>query len=141
MSRACIFCRIVSDDAPRSAVFEDDEVLAFMDILPVNPGHLLIVPKQHVVYLDDLPESTGARVMRVAMRLARAIRDGELAPDGINLFLADGEAAGQEVFHSHLHVIPRFRRDGFHLRVDYKPSPDRTLLDQHAEIIRAALSG
>lgn len=120
-------------------MFENATVLSFMDIHPVNPGHLLVVPKEHATHLADLPEETGADLMRAGMRHAGALCRGELAPDGINLFLADGEAAGQEIFHVHLHVLPRFRHDGFHLRIDYDPRPSRVELDRHAEIIRSRL--
>ena len=137
----CVFCEIVARRAPASIVFQDDRCCAFMDIQPVNPGHILIVPVAHVTFLDDLDEGTGAYLFTVAQRLARVLRRSGLRCDGVNLFLADGEAAGQEVFHVHLHVFPRFRNDGFGLRMrpDYGVLPARSDLDVLAATIRAKL--
>jgi diadenosine tetraphosphate (Ap4A) HIT family hydrolase len=134
----CIFCAIVADEAPRSVVFEDDLVLGLMDIRPITPGHLLVIPKDHATHLADLPSATGGHMMEVAMELATAIRRSDLRRDGINLFLADGEVAGQEIFHVHVHVVPRFPGDGFGLDLRYDPAPDRSTLDGHASMIRTA---
>ena len=131
----CVFCSIVAGHADRSVVFEDATTMAFMDILPINPGHLVVVPKDHTVDLAGLPLSLGGDMMRTAMRCAAALRSGPLRTDGINLFLADGEAAGQEVFHAHLHVVPRIVGDGFTLSIDYDEPPARRVLDDHATII------
>jgi len=108
-----------------------------MDIKPVNAGHVLVVPVSHAPYLADLPEDAGAHLFRLARRIAAAMRASGLRCEGINLFLADGEAAMQEVFHTHLHVIPRFRGDGFGLRFgpDYVIRP-RSDLETTAEAIR-----
>jgi histidine triad (HIT) family protein len=124
----CIFCEIVAKRAPASIVFQNDLCCAFMDIQPVNPGHVLIVPIAHVAFLDDLDEETGAYLFTIAQRLSRALR-------------RSGEAAGQEVFHVHLHVFPRFRNDGFGLRMrpDYGVLPARSNLDVLAATIRAKL--
>lgn len=134
----CIFCAIVAAEAPRSVVYEDETVMAIMDIRPVTPGHLLVVPRTHSTYLADLPSTTGARMMEVAMDLAAATRRTDLEPEGINLFLADGRVAGQVVFHVHLHVIPRRPADGFGLNLRYDPAPPRAVLDEHAAEISAA---
>ncbi len=137
----CIFCEIVAKRAPASIVFQDDRCCAFMDIQPVNPGHVLIVPVTHVAFLDDLDEETGAHLFTIARRLSRALQRSGVRCEGVNLFLADGEAAGQEVFHVHLHVFPRFRNDGFGLqmRPDYGVLPARNYLDVLAATIRAGL--
>ena len=134
----CIFCDIVAGVAPGSVVSEDEVVTAFMDLQPVNPGHVLVVPKQHATGLADLPSPTGSRMMEVALEVASSIRS-TLEPDGTNLFLADGAAAGQEVFHVHLHVVPRYFGDGFRLHVDYDDPPNRAALDQLAEELRLGL--
>ena len=133
----CVFCDILSGDLPSSVVFEDELVCAFMDIQPVNPGHVLIVPKQHVILLADLHEETGGHMFRIAQRIAVALRRSGVKCEGVNLFLADGEAAGQEVFHVHLHVFPRFAGDGFGLRFgqEYGKKPAREELDDAAEQI------
>ena len=139
----CIFCRIVAGEAPSSVVFRDERVTAFLDIRPVTPGHLLVVPNDHVGFMQDLPDATADRVGAVARRLARALRSTEaIRADGINFFAADGEAAGQEVGHAHLHVIPRFAGDGFKVgAVAWRqPAPTREQLDASAERIRAAVS-
>lgn len=136
----CIFCAIVAGAAPSSVVMQDDLVVAFMDIGPVNPGHVLVVPKKHAQGLRDLPSQTGARMMEVAMRVASSAQSSELEPDGINLFLADGAAAGQEVFHIHLHVVPRHFGDSFRIRVDYGHPPSREELDEMARLLRSGLT-
>ena len=110
---SCVFSGIVRGEQPVSIVHEDAELLAFVDIRPVTTGHLLVIPKVHCVGLDDLDEAIGADMWRLAQRLAGALRRSSLRCEGVNVFLADGEAAGQEVFHVHLHVIPRFVGDGF----------------------------
>jgi len=134
----CVFCAIVAGAAPASVVYSDDRVMAFMDIRPVVTGHLLVVPRRHAVGLADLDPDDGAALLRAAQRLAAAIRAGDLPSAGINLFLADGVAAGQEVFHAHLHVLPRNPGDGFRLGFDAR-NPARSELDARAATIRAAL--
>lgn len=135
----CIFCLIVAGDAERSVVYEDDATLAFMDIYPAAPGHLVVVPKRHAPQLGDMSADDGAAVMRTAMACAGALRSSGLRTDGINLFLADGAAAGQEVFHAHMHVLPRFSGDGFVIHGSPAGIPDRSTLDDHATEIAAHL--
>ena len=137
----CLFCEIVGGRSPSSVVFRDGRCIAFMDIQPVNPGHLLVVPIEHAATLSDLDEDVGAHVFRVAQRLAGALRASGIRCEGINLFLADGEAAGQEVFHVHLHVLPRFYGDGFGLRFgpNYTNKPDRQELEAAAQRVCDAL--
>ncbi|REC47507.1 HIT family protein [Chryseobacterium pennipullorum] len=137
----CIFCRIINRELPASIVHEDDHIIAFMDIQPVNPGHILVVPKIHQVFISELDENLTSRMFNMASRINRAIRKSEVQCEGINYFLADGEAAGQEVFHTHLHVFPRFTNDGFGLRFDesYHSLPKRDELDELCENIRSLL--
>jgi histidine triad (HIT) family protein len=137
---SCIFCEIVAGRAPVSIVYRDDHCVAFMDINPVTPGHLLVIPLSHADYLADLDSGVGAHLFRIAQRLAAAIRRSGLKADGINFFLADGEAAGQEVFHVHLHVFPRFEGDGFGLRFapEYGQPVARERLDHEAAAISRA---
>ena len=139
----CIFCDIVSGRAPASIVYRDRLCCAFMDTQPVNPGHVLIVPNVHVTSIDDLDEKVGGHLFAIAQRISRALRKSGVQCEGINLFLADGKAAGQEVFHVHLHVFPRFSGDGFVLRPgpNYNKLPARNQLDALAEAIRAQLAG
>ena len=110
-----------------------------MDIQPVVRGHMLVVPRAHAAYLADLDPEDGARLFKVGQLAAAALRNSGLRCEGVNFFLADGEVAGQEVFHVHLHVIPRFEGDGFGLRLppDYSFRP-RVELDETAGAIRRA---
>lgn len=137
----CIFCKILTRQSPVSLVFEDDRAAAFMDIQPVNPGHVLVVPKRHAANLAELDYEDGAHLWRTGQRVAQALYQTGLRCEGVNFFLADGAAAGQEVFHVHLHVFPRFSGDGFGIRLgpdSHKIAP-RWQLDADAEKIRAAL--
>jgi len=137
----CVFCRIIKGIAPASIIYADGKVAAIMDIQPVNPGHVLIIPKAHAAQLSKLDEETGAHMFKIAMRIAKALRHSSIKCEGIDLFLADGEAAFQEVFHVHLHVIPRFNGDGFEIKIgpNYGLKPDRKELDRIAEKIREAM--
>ena len=126
----CIFCKIVRHDAPASVVYEDDTTLAFMDLRPVIAGHTLVIPKAHGAYLEDLPEGGVGPILETARKVAAALRRSGLKCE-----------AGQEVFHVHVHAIPRFRGDGFGLRAP--PGSGRTAerneLDQVAAKIRGAI--
>jgi histidine triad (HIT) family protein len=135
---SCVFCAIVAGRAEASFVHEDEQVVAFMDINPVTPGHLLVVPRQHLPALADVPPHLAARVFTVAQALASAIRASDLRSDGINLFYADGRAALQEVFHAHLHVFPRYPGDGFTVDANWGTNPSREDLDAIAENIRTS---
>jgi histidine triad (HIT) family protein len=138
----CVFCRILAGELPVSLVHRDDVCSAFMDIRPVNPGHLLVVPNTHAAHLADIDGDIAAHLMRVGHRLAAAVRVSGVRCEGVNLFLADGAAAMQEVFHVHLHVIPRYVGDGFGLRFgpDYKNLPPRAELDRIAVDLRRVLT-
>ena len=137
----CIFCQIVEGILPSSKVYEDKICLAFMDIQPVNSGHVLVIPKAHYKDLTDLPASVGAHLFQVAQRIVASLPKTEIKIEGADLFLAHGEAAGQEVFHVHLHVIPRFTGDGFGFRFgpNYVNLPERQELDSIAVQIKQQL--
>jgi histidine triad (HIT) family protein len=137
----CVFCRIVNGTTPESVVYADKKALAFMDIQPVNPGHVLIIPKVHASGLSDLDEETGAHLFKVAMRIAGAVKRSGVKCEGVNLLLSDGRAAFQEVFHVHLHVIPRFEGDNLHISFGRKYSlrPERSELDKIAGRIHDGL--
>ena len=134
----CIFCQIAAGELPASFVYQDDRVSAFLDIQPVNPGHLLVVPHRHAETLGELSPDVVGHMMTVAQRLMLRLHDADVRCEGINLFLAEGAVAGQEVDHVHLHVIPRFTGDGFGLRfaADYGATPQRKELDRMAAAIR-----
>ena len=134
----CIFCGIVNDPSQSEVVWEDEVTLAFMDINPTNAGHVLVVPREHHTALTDLPPETAAHVMRVGQRIAQGMRDSELNCQGINLLMSEGAVANQVIFHSHLHVLPRYEDDGFIVKAG-DGGPKETLA-QSAELVRSALS-
>jgi histidine triad (HIT) family protein len=140
----CVFCAIVQGRAPASMVYQDDAVAVFLDIAPITPGHLLVVPTRHVVDMSGLDEETGAHLFKITMQMAQAVRGSGVECEGINLLLADGEAAGQEVFHVHMHVVPRYKGDGFEGEGFGIPTADaprrgRQELDKIASAIRSVL--
>ena len=136
-----MFCDIVAKRVPASVVLENNTVVVISDIHPVNPGHQLVVAKAHAVGLGDLDPAVGSEMFRAAQQVAQAIRKTDLSCEGINLFLADGEAALQEIFHIHLHVFPRYRGDAFRLDSGQSTVPTaREELDETAAKIRSALA-
>ena len=110
----CIFCRIAAGQAPAAKVMETPRVLAFLDIAPVHYGHTLVIPKKHYETFLDLPDQLWLEMGQVSRRVAEAQRQVFFAR-GFNLTMNNFDAAGQVVFHAHLHVIPRFLSDGLHL--------------------------
>ena len=138
----CAFCAILAGRLPASLVHEDGQVIAFMDLRQAVPGHVLVVPRQHVDTLFDLDEDTAAHLMRIAVRIARAA-DLAFAPDGLNLWQSNRAAGGQEVPHVHLHVQPRMSGDGL-LRIYPEGAPTPTpfaTLGRMAAELRIALAG
>jgi diadenosine tetraphosphate (Ap4A) HIT family hydrolase len=136
-AQGCVFCAIAARQAEASVAYEDETVVAFMDLHPVTPGHLLVVPRGHAVGLEDLDAATGAHVWSVGHAMARALRRSTLRCEGINVLVCDGEVAFQTVFHFHLHVIPRYAGDGWTIKVS-TPQRERSLLDGEAQAIRDA---
>ena len=139
-STSCIFCDIIHGAAEVSVCYEDGQALAFMDIQPVNHGHTLVVPRQHYESFIDLPHDIGMHLFEVAMKLGPVIRKVSGA-DGMNLLVSSGAAAGQDVYHFHIHVIPRTTGDGFEVPLPFDGSsmPDRSALEAMAAQIIAAL--
>ena len=137
----CIFCEILTGKAPASFVHKQESCVAFLDIGAINPCHTLVVPTRHATSLADLPPEDGAALFSAAQRIAGAIRASPLRCEGVNLLLSDGAVAGQEVFHVHLHVLPRFAGDGFGFSLPKGRSrPGREDLDETAHRIRECLS-
>ncbi len=134
---SCVFCKIVAGQIPASVVCEDEHAIAFMDIGAVNPGHVLVVAKPHVENIFGLDDALAASVMHTAARVARALQRA-FAPDGVNLFQANGAAAEQTVFHFHIHVLPRRSGDGLRLIWPVQ-NPPRAELETNAARLRAAL--
>lgn len=114
MSPNCIFCQIAAGQAPAERLLETDRVLAFLDIAPVNYGHTLVIPKQHFETFLELPDDLWLEMGQVSRKLARALQK-KLFARGFNLMMNNQPAAGQVVFHAHLHVIPRYFDDGHQL--------------------------
>ena len=114
-----IFTKIINREISADVVYEDDLVIAFLDINPVNKGHLLVVPKLWFKNIFDGEAEVLAQMMRVGQKLGLAIKKG-LGADGINLLMNNGEEAGQEVPHAHLHVIPRLKNDGVYQKPTHK---------------------
>lgn len=134
----CVFCQIIAGKSPASIFYEDDIVLGLMTIGPVTTGHAMVIPKEHAAYLADMNEETGRHLWTITQRTAAAIRESGIKCEGINLFLADGEAAFQEIFHVHMHVFPRYEGDPFKLVANWEKKPPRKELDFAAEQIRVA---
>ena len=140
MSETCVFCKILSGELESSIVAEDEHAVAFMDIAPFNAGHVLVVPRRHAVQLNDLREDEAANVFRLVHRVATALPKSGLRCEGYNLVQNNGSAAGQDVFHVHFHLIPRFRGDSVRFWVDPNRSQyGRADLDQFAKNITAAM--
>ena len=101
----CLFCRIASGEIPAKKVYEDNDVIAFQDINPQAPTHVLIIPRKHIPSLDDLNESDAAILGTMMVRLAQIARDTHINSDGYRVVINKGEAAGQTVFHIHFHLL------------------------------------
>ncbi len=110
----CIFCQIVVGEIPCEKVYEDAEVFAFLDIVPVNAGHTLVIPKKHYENIFEVPDELFGHLGVVAKKVAHAIKDG-VGADGVNVAMNNGKHAGQVVFHAHIHVMPRYEGDGYQL--------------------------
>jgi histidine triad (HIT) family protein len=135
----CVFCRIVDGRGEASVVATTERAVAFLDLQPVTPGHVLVVPRVHSADLAGVDDADGAAVWSLARTVAGGLRAAGLA-EGVNLLLADGEVAWQTVWHVHLHVIARRAGDGMALRADWT-RPPREELDATAARVRAALAG
>ena len=133
----CVFCKIVNGQIPSTKVHEDALTLAFMDIGEVNPGHVLVAVKPHVENIFGLDDTLAAAVFQTAARVARAVKKA-YSPEGVTLYQANGSAAGQTVYHFHLHLVPRYHRDGMHLTWPAK-NPPRGQLEANAAKLRTAL--
>jgi len=108
-----IFARILRDELPSTRVYEDDRCVVILDIAPVNPGHLLVIPKAPAQLVAELDPEVASHMFTVGVRVSEAVRSAAPRCEDVNFWIADGEAAGQEVPHVHLHIIPRFAGDGF----------------------------
>ena len=135
----CVFCSIIENKTPAVKLYKDEHTLVFLDIHPVNPGHALVVPREHIRTIYDAPEDTLAHIMTTPKKLAIAIKTG-VGADGINLMQNNERAAGQLVDHLHLHVVPRFSGDGFTHWKGRKPYAEGEI-ETVAEKIKSCLDG
>jgi len=130
----CIFCKIIKKQASASVIYEDEKVLSFLDKRPLNEGHTLVIPKEHYETIFEIPEELVAHLHRIVKRVALAVKNATEA-DGISIIQQNGKAAGQEVFHLHVHVIPRFEGQKL-MRFGETSEADREKLNQVAANIR-----
>lgn len=131
----CVFCKIINRDLPASIVYEDEKCLGFLDIHPISEGHVLVVPKEHQERFAHLDSEIAAHLFKVGQILLKAIEKSDVRSEGANLFLSDGVVAGQEVMHSHLHIVPRFKGDGQRVGFSHSDQVLRTQLDETAKKI------
>lgn len=141
MAENCVFCKIVRNEVPASVVYEDEAVIAFLSNRPVNVGHTLVAPKRHYENIYEIPEEEAAYLFKIAKRIAKAVNEATDA-EGIRIVQNNGEAAGQVVFHLHVHVIPmkphnRFSHDGAFR--DHTSPRDAVDLERDAQEIRQRL--
>ena len=137
VDEGCILCQIVRGEAPASIVYEDDTVIAFLDNVPISPGHVLVIPRRHAASLAELDPDDGRQVFHVAQKVTAVLRRSGLRCDAANLLLNDGVEAGQRVFHIHMHVIPRYAGQSLRSHGRGFAPPDQ--LAEQAERIRRAL--
>ena len=134
----CIFCEIVRGHAEADILFEDEKVISFLDINPLNFGHTLVIPKKHYENFYDVSSEDLNSVINVAQIVSNGIKES-LNTDGINIVVNNGKAAGQSVFHFHLHIIPRFYNDDITPKLQLKKY-DQKNKKEFAEKIKAALN-
>ena len=136
----CPFCRITSGSSNPVKVYEDEDVLAIMDLYPATPWHILVLPKKHVENIYSMPYDLGSHIMRAAIKISQAVKR-QLSPDGLNLIQSNELAAGQTVPRFHLHVVPRYKTDAVILKFGHgnMPNPQKEL-ELVAKKVRSALS-
>ncbi len=138
MSNTCIFCKIVSGDLPSTKIYEDETVLAFMDINPVEEGHALVIPKKHLDPITNVPDNILKEIIAVVKKIASAQLTA-LNASGVNISQANGSGAGQEVPHIHFHIIPRYSTNP--QEANWKPGKYKSneKINQIAELIKEEL--
>ena len=134
----CIFCKIVRGELPSCKIYEDGDIIAFMDIGPIIKGHALVIPRRHYPALFDTPPDVLEKLILAAQKIAIAQKHA-LCADGINVMQANGRAAGQEVPHLHVHVIPRFLTDGHRWNWTVRPYGQPDEMRALAARLKAAL--
>ena len=123
----CIFCEIAKRNISSKVIYEDDDVMAFLDVNPVNEGHTLVIPKKHYANVFELDEEIAAKLAKVTVMLAKRIKE-RLNVDNLNILNNNGEISGQTVLHYHIHLIPRKENDS--LKLDFGSSNTKNTLDE-----------
>lgn len=129
----CIFCKIANGEIPSASLYEDEDFRVILDLGPASKGHALILPKEHAANIYELPDELAGKAMIVAKKVATTLSEG-LKCDGFNIVQNNGEAAGQTVFHFHMHLIPRYEGDKEMVGLSWKPG---TLTDEVKEEVLA----
>ena len=132
-SRACIFCKIVKKEIPASVVYEDEHVISFLDIMPANKGHCLVVPKKHCETLLDIQDGDLSELIKVVKKVTKAL-SLSIGNGAYNIVMNNGEVAGQLVQHAHIHIIPRFKGDRLRLSWSHKGYKDKEIEEYQNKI-------
>ena len=134
----CIFCKIANGEIPSKTLYEDDSFRVILDISPASKGHAIILPKNHAANLYELPDEDASKIMVVAKKVATALKN-VLHCDGMNILQNNGEAAGQTVFHLHVHLIPRYEND--HVTITWESGAEgSSLADEVVEQVQKAVN-
>ncbi len=135
----CIFCKIAAGEIPCSKIFENEQILAFMDIAPLNKGHLLVIPKDHFETVLDIDDETYGRLFSIISRIAKGV-GVSINPDGMTVMQLNGKASDQVVPHLHIHIVPRWMQDGLTLSAWESVPGDMKDISATAELIKSQLS-
>ncbi|MFH1442619.1 MAG: HIT family protein [Candidatus Micrarchaeota archaeon] len=135
----CLFCKIVSGEIPSSKVYEDKNHIAFLDIYPAKKGHTLVIPKKHHAHFSQINAQEIGEFIGAVQKVAAGVKKA-LKADGMNVFLNEGKAAGQIIFHAHFHIIPRYENDGLMFKFG-RDSYDEGEQGQFVEKISSAITG
>ena len=139
-AKGCPFCKMARHELPAVVIQEDNDILVIMDLYPATPGHVLVLPKQHIENIYLMPSDLGVHIMTTAIAVAKAIKQ-QLSPDGLNLIQSNEPAAGQTIPHFHLHIVPRYKDDHVFLRFGHGNVPAKTEELEHAgSMIRSGLA-
>jgi histidine triad (HIT) family protein len=135
----CPFCKMARNELDHVAVLEDKDILVVMDLYPATPGHVLVLPKQHIETVYEMPAGLGAHLMTTTITVAKAIKE-KLSPDGLNLIQSNEAGAGQTIFHFHLHIVPRYKGDPVILKFGHGDTSERvTELERIASLVKSEL--
>lgn len=139
----CIFCKIINNEIPSRKVYEDNDIVAFLDLTQVTPGHTLVVPKKHVADVFEIDEDLAATIGSKIPKIATAIKKSNPAIKGMNIVNNNGTVAYQSVFHSHIHILPRYdEQDDFSIHFgDHSGNFTTDELDSIALNIKSKLEG